>query len=519
MKTKQRLLAMLLMMLFMGMKMMAATNEAYAVYVASSKTLTFYYDTQKSTRPGTAYSLNTDNNNPEWYDENNTVEVQKVVFHSSFKDARPTSTYAWFANKTTLTSIVDIKYLNTSEVTNMSDMFTGCDNLTDIDVTGFDTSKVTDMSRMFSWTGIKEIDVSNFNTSRVKKMTSMFALTDLVTLDLSNFDTRKVVDMRLMFFGNPDLTTIYVGGLWSTASLPEEYEEKMDWMFRSCDNLKGGAGTAFDSKHDGKEYAHIDGGKTNPGYLSVHKYDLRIAGTQVTYANKNDILGNGVFAYEPESKTLSINGSYKSNYSPILYCSIDGLTINSNYSSVLELQRDGTIIQTTRNTTIKGEGMSLLSDYNTCAIDVISGNLTIDKVKQMIILTSVGIASIINYNGQLTIKSSEVIIKCTDLEHSSQTPMAIYGLGSGIKLLGSKISYPDDAVLTFDGSVNHNNGTPATYVVIVPNNDITTNLKQVTSDKSQVISDEWYTIDGRKLNGKPAKKGIYIHNGKKAVVR
>jgi hypothetical protein len=96
--------------------------------------------------------------------------------------------------------------------------------------------------------------------------------------------------------------------------------------------------------------------------------------------------------------------------------------------------------------------------------------------------------------------------------------MAVYGLGSGIKLLGSKISSPDDAVLTFDGSVNHNNGDPATYVVIVPNNDITTNLKQVTSDKSQVISDEWYTIDGRKLNGKPAKKGIYIHNGKKGVV-
>jgi hypothetical protein len=33
-----------------------------------------------------------------------------------------------------------------------------------------------------------------------------------------------------------------------------------------------------------------------------------------------------------------------------------------------------------------------------------------------------------------------------------------------------------------------------------------------------VTSDEWYTIDGRKLNGKPAKRGMYIHNGKKGVV-
>jgi hypothetical protein len=29
----------------------------------------------------------------------------------------------------------------------------------------------------------------------------------------------------------------------------------------------------------------------------------------------------------------------------------------------------------------------------------------------------------------------------------------------------------------------------------------------------------WYTIDGRKVNGQPLKKGLYIKNGKKEVVR
>jgi hypothetical protein len=29
----------------------------------------------------------------------------------------------------------------------------------------------------------------------------------------------------------------------------------------------------------------------------------------------------------------------------------------------------------------------------------------------------------------------------------------------------------------------------------------------------------WYTLDGRKLKGKPVKSGVYIYNGKKAVVR
>jgi hypothetical protein len=29
----------------------------------------------------------------------------------------------------------------------------------------------------------------------------------------------------------------------------------------------------------------------------------------------------------------------------------------------------------------------------------------------------------------------------------------------------------------------------------------------------------WYTIDGVRLNGKPSKKGLYIHNGRKTVVK
>ena len=27
----------------------------------------------------------------------------------------------------------------------------------------------------------------------------------------------------------------------------------------------------------------------------------------------------------------------------------------------------------------------------------------------------------------------------------------------------------------------------------------------------------WYTLDGRKLGGKPTKSGLYIHNGKKVL--
>jgi hypothetical protein len=32
------------------------------------------------------------------------------------------------------------------------------------------------------------------------------------------------------------------------------------------------------------------------------------------------------------------------------------------------------------------------------------------------------------------------------------------------------------------------------------------------------VNSVWYDLNGRKLNGKPAQKGIYIKNGKKIVV-
>ena len=32
-------------------------------------------------------------------------------------------------------------------------------------------------------------------------------------------------------------------------------------------------------------------------------------------------------------------------------------------------------------------------------------------------------------------------------------------------------------------------------------------------------SDNWFSLDGQRLSGKPSKKGIYIHNGRKAILK
>ena len=38
------------------------------------------------------------------------------------------------------------------------------------------------------------------------------------------------------------------------------------------------------------------------------------------------------------------------------------------------------------------------------------------------------------------------------------------------------------------------------------------------NDKGQMINDSWYDLSGRKLNGKPTTKGLYINNGRKVVI-
>ena len=37
------------------------------------------------------------------------------------------------------------------------------------------------------------------------------------------------------------------------------------------------------------------------------------------------------------------------------------------------------------------------------------------------------------------------------------------------------------------------------------------------NNRETITNNDWYSIDGKKLNGEPTKKGVYIVNGKKVV--
>ncbi|MBO4590804.1 MAG: BspA family leucine-rich repeat surface protein [Bacteroidaceae bacterium] len=212
--------------------------KPYAVYDSSTKTLTFYCDGKRSEKTGVTYNLNTGIEETEWY--SNRSNVTKVVFDSSFAVARPSTTHGWFKYHAKITSFEGFEYLNTSEVTDMGSMFVNCVLQETFDLRNFDTRNVTDMQLMFQ------------------------GCTGLTTLDLSTFDTQSLANMDYMFYDCTNLTTIYVGDKWNAETV-----RSGSVMFYNCSNLKGGAGTAYNASHYNKDYAHIDGGTSNPGYLTA----------------------------------------------------------------------------------------------------------------------------------------------------------------------------------------------------------------------------------------------------------
>ncbi|MBR1712085.1 MAG: BspA family leucine-rich repeat surface protein, partial [Alloprevotella sp.] len=179
----------------------ASAQEAYAVY--ADNTLTFYYDTEKNSRSGKVFALaDATANGPAWYSDvratrDKRIIVTRVIFHSSFAAARPTTTYRWFAYLEDLQQIDGLQHLNTADVRKMSEMFGYCSSLTSLDLSGFNTDKVTDMSLMFSGcSSLESLNLSSFNTANVTNMAGMFnGCRQLASLDLSGFNTAKVTSI------------------------------------------------------------------------------------------------------------------------------------------------------------------------------------------------------------------------------------------------------------------------------------------------------------------------------------
>ena len=187
---------------------------AYGVFTNNMRKLTFYYDTNMGT-----------------HDEGIVIPWEQLLNSNEMNNARQTLEIIDF----------DPSFVGFNTLTTTGYLFSGCMNL--MAINGLEylvTDNMTDMREMFaSCESLTELDLQTFNTSRVTMMWGMFQ-------------------------GCIHLTTIIVGPGWTTAALTDEGHE----MFAGCNSLVGGLGTTYSDEHFNADYAHIDGGPSNPGYLT-----------------------------------------------------------------------------------------------------------------------------------------------------------------------------------------------------------------------------------------------------------
>ena len=212
------------------MAMMVNANAKKVPYASlSGRTLTLEY----GELPTGQYVY--DMSNEKFYENWSPIvaSIEKITIEPSFAEVRFKTCAKLFYEMSSLKSIEGLRYLNTSEVTDMKMMFLGCAKLTDLDVSGFNTSQVTDMSDMFSGCSkLASLDLGSFNTSIVTDMSGMFrGCSSLTSLKISSFNTSNVTSMSMMFANCSSLTSFDVSS-FNTLKVTN-----MMYLFTNCSSL------------------------------------------------------------------------------------------------------------------------------------------------------------------------------------------------------------------------------------------------------------------------------------------
>ena len=199
------------------------------------------------------------------------------------------------------------------------------------------------------------------------------------------------------------------------------------------------------------EGGYVSGGKivdasgtmATSAEIGEKKYDLTIYGTEVTSANCDDILGDGVVSYDPEKNVLTINGTIRDKTIGV-YNEIEGLTINVDGPSAMF---------------IADNEMGAYGFYSTAALTIQGNN------NQLIISDGI-------YSGKgLTIKDCNFVTKCiycdgSELVINNSDVMASDYIRStyGITLENCNVAMPEGATVEEYGI--YNNEDFATNIVI-----------------------------------------------------
>lgn len=362
---------------------------------------------------------------------------------------------------------LDVSSLNTSKVTAMRSVFEECFKLTSLDLRTFNTSQVTDMTAMFKdCTSLKHLDIRTWNTENVTTIDDMFShCTALTTLNLSNFNTRKVRWPWRLFSGCTNLTTIIVGPDWSTDAFYSSKE-----MFKDCTSLVGQDGTKVGTTIDAT-YAHTGTG----GYLTglTRSLTANAANDKRWTTFYTDNVG---YTFDDGEEACAYTATYNGGAGTLTLHKLgtDGRNIPAN-TAVIVVASEGNakVNMTVDNTLDAYDGENDLH-----GVDIDTPTSTI--------LTNLG-------NGTFYVLGNK---------------NAHFGFHQyeGSTMAGHK------AFLLVDSGVAQSHSL--TMMFDEATGITTTNYTNFTNS-----DDAWNSLDGRRLQGKPTKSGLYINNGKKVIIK
>ena len=215
-------------------------------------------------------------------------------------------------------------------------------------------------------------------------------------------------------------------------------------------------------------------------------YGLSICGTQVTSVNASDILGDGAFSYDPETKTLTMSGDIIRDEGEIgetILSRIDDLIIDIVDDVTLQCKDSGFALYA--NALLKGTGVLTIDSEEGCGIYVSDAQLTIEGMT-------------IEANGRWGIAGNpdeEYLIVRNSTIHATGTTGAVCDFTS-ITLEGCEIALPEGGTVD-GGNIVDSEGNIATEVTIGEvKYDLYVCGTQVTSNNAEdILGDRGFSYD------------------------
>ena len=484
---------------------------------------------------------------------------------TGFNTQNVTEMYGMFDGCSSLTSL-DVTGFNTQNVTSMQFMFEGCSGLTSLDVSGFDTKNVQKMWSMFQGcSGLKIIYAGNdWSTSSVTDGKNMFTgCSSLVGGKGTKYDENHV-DHTYAHIDEGPSNPGYFTRSGDAPYVAPEYSFDSSTGVLTVRNEMSLTEALKSASEDGPIANRITAiiwenntaltnddlqGLDNPNML------IYVDADSLAPQNRNNVVVDGRAKNIVLTDVTEGNGSF--------YCPQEFMAEMISYTRNFQQKTEIGVSRGWETIALPFDVQTIMHEKN--GLIAPFGNSTSNKHFWLRQLTQQGLeqATIIqanwpylismpnsesypagyNLNGRVTFSAQDVVVPETE-----EYGMEMYVEGSGMVMMrptfsgvsksasvyalnvgeargnnpeGSvfEVNYRD--IRPFEAYTIHEGNGPAPQFIPVAGftDGSTTGIEDVRGLMSDGRGENWYDLNGRKLQGRPSQKGVYIQNGNKVVIK